>query len=114
MFNLTFEDKAVLDIVKGETRVRNCYLYNSETFKPVDLTGITPSILLLKTDTTCFEAVGVVTAPTDGEFTIAYTDVDVAELVEGEFQSLQLKLDDTVDVNLVDKTRLLSVYPLFC
>ena len=118
MYNLTFEDNEIFDIVKGESRTRNLYIYDAETFKPKDITGLTLSLNLKNIDgsaTACLNLAGTNTNDTMGLFTVTYLAADIADLVEGDFQQLELVVSDGVsDDNHIILNRKLSVTPLFC
>ena len=78
-------------IVKGEDKVLNIYLKNSDG-SPYDLTGSTITVRFPKTPTTSLDVSGTIVTAAAGHLSVTLSDTNTATLQVGDSQSIEVQL----------------------
>lgn len=112
-YKLTYDNSSSLCITRGEEKTIACYAYNSSTFKPVDLTGLDPQVVLKNDDSSNLTLSGTLTSATDGEFEVTITAAESILLLVGNLQNLEFNIVNGSNVESERQYKVLDVLSEF-
>jgi hypothetical protein len=117
-YGITFDKKDKLELILGEDKIVNCYLYQLSDKEPVDLTSYDNiELIIANEDDTELSKVGVPNAiPELGKFTVPFLEAETLLLKVVTNGKIKLKLEEVgvkIDLEVFDKALVVASASVF-